>query len=339
MNDETKTNEILGGNQLARAQQSVVSRFSPPVWDDERVALAKKAVTPVSATQAEFEFFIAWCRRTGLDPFVKQAYLIERWDAQTNTRRHEPMAAEQGMAAKADAEPDYRGMKSGVVYAGDKFGVDEESQKVTHTWSPEDRLKGGMKILGAWAHGRRDGREVEITYLTLSSRIALKKDGSPTRFWANDPAGQLRKCARADQYRRLYPNLFAGVYIDAEMRNLDGDVTPRPVAVTPQNEAQMLAALQGSIDAVQPKPRLLQVANEPTPTPDYGPDGAPLSERARLEVAVEEASDETSLTALVERIAKLQTADKAALRKRWGERRDELRATSKASPAAVEAAP
>lgn len=320
-----------------------VSRWSPTVWDADRIALARKAVTPPTATKEEFEFFIAWCRRTGLDPFVKQAYLIKRWDAQSNTERHEPMAAEQGMAARADAEPDYRGMRSGVVYAGDKFSVDEEAQKVIHTWSPEERAKAGMKILGAWAHGKREGREVEITYVTLESRIARKKDGSVTKFWATDPAGQLRKCARADQYRRLYPNLFASVYLTAELENLDErDVTPpRSVpstGIVPKTETETIAALTASIEGVKTKtekPRLLQLAEDPKP--DYGPDGAPVSERAKIDVAIEEAPDEPALLALVERIdtaakaKEISAADIASIRTRWGARRDELRGAAKAT--------
>lgn len=58
---------------------------------------------------------------------------------------------------------------------------------------------------------------------------------------------------------------------------------------------------------------------------DYGADGAPISERAKLEVAVAEAQDEAGLTALVERISKLPAADKAGLRKLWGGRRDALK--------------
>lgn len=58
---------------------------------------------------------------------------------------------------------------------------------------------------------------------------------------------------------------------------------------------------------------------------DYGADGAPISERAKLEVAVADAQDEAGLTALVERISKLPAADKAGLRKLWGARRDAVK--------------
>lgn len=188
-------------------------------WSEELKQTLRKAIAPPSASDAEVDYFRLWCERTGLDPFVKQAYLVERYDSVSNTKKHEPMAAEAGMAALADSMPDFRGMRSGVVYAGDEFIIDEETQMVHHRWNPAERAKNKMQIIGAWAHGKRDGRETEITYLTLDSRIARKRDGTPTKFWATDPAGQLRKCARADQYRRLYPNLFAGAYVEGELRD------------------------------------------------------------------------------------------------------------------------
>jgi hypothetical protein len=181
---------------------------------------------------------------------------------------------------------------------------------------------------------RKGRKPVTMSFTLDEAKLAglVGKDN-----WRKYPAAMLRARCVAALCRAVFPDVVGGLYDPDE---LERDVTPRPVAVSPQNEAQMLAALQGSIDAVQPK-RLLQITaqNDPPATPDYGPDGAPLSERARLEVALEEVSDEASLTVLVERIAKLQPADKAALRRRWGERRDELRATSKASPSVSEAAP
>lgn len=216
-------------------------------WTEERKELAKKAVTPQSATQAEFEFFIAWCQRTGLDPFIKQAYLIERYDSTTGSKRHEPMAAEAGMAALADAQPDFEGMKSGVVYAGDEFIVDEVEQTIVHRWSVEGRTKGGNKVIAAWAHARRTGRVMEISYVTFDSRAAKKKDGTLTQFWVRDPAGQLRKCARADQYRRCYPNLFSGVFVDAEFEREERDVTPGAVNVTPAVHESKVAELKARV--------------------------------------------------------------------------------------------
>jgi phage recombination protein Bet len=228
MNTELQDAQTQALAVIPTHHTAAVTHWEAPTWDAERTDLLRKTLVPPTASALEFEFYLAWCKRTGLDPFLKQAYLVERWDAQNNTKKHEPMAAEAGMAARADAMPDFGGMKSGVVYAGDEFMIDEITQEITHRWSAEARAKQGGKVLGAWAHGKRTGRVVEITYVTFESRCGRKKDGSLTKFWLTDPAGQIRKCARADQYRRLFPNIFAGVYAEEEkaMFEHERDVTP-----------------------------------------------------------------------------------------------------------------
>lgn len=62
---------------------------------------------------------------------------------------------------------------------------------------------------------------------------------------------------------------------------------------------------------------------------DYGADGAPISERAKLEVAVADAQNVAGLDALVERAGKLAAADKASFRKLWTARREVLQAEAK----------
>jgi hypothetical protein len=207
--------------------------------------------------------------------------------------------------------------------------------------------KVGMKAEAMVAHVRSHPSVEYIRCLESTTKTAtwvskLKSDPSPQKttfaweeavqaglagqeMYKKWPQRMLMWRAASAHCKANHSDIVLGLYSTEEIESFAQDVTPRAVAVTPQNEAQMLASLQGSIDAVAPKPRLLQVANEPA-TPDYGPDGAPLSERAKLEVAVEEAGDETALNALVERVQKLQTADKAELRKRWCARRDKLKA-------------
>ena len=237
---ETRTQAL---DRLRNEARPVWEAF---VWTPERIELARKTVCPPTATPDEFAFFLEWCGQTGLNPFLKQAFLIERWDAANNSKRHEPMAAEAGFAARADALPDFGGIESGVVYAGDDFGIDEAKQEIRHVWSAAERAKNGNKVLGAWARATRVGRKVEISYVTFDSRAGKKRDGTLTKFWATDPAGQLRKCARADQYRRAYPNIFAGVYDVAESAVLDEgeiDVTPRPPGIAPSAGETKTSAL------------------------------------------------------------------------------------------------
>lgn len=292
--EKTESNvvELKSGNSaLAETVSSPVAGWVPPKWDEERIALARKAVTPPSATEAEFAYFIAWCKRTGLDPFVKQAFLVERraQDARGNwISKHEPMAAESGLAARADAEADFRGIESAAVYEGDVFRIvrlPDGTQGVHHEWSPADRAKAGNKLLGAWAHAKRAGRTVKITWLPLSSRIQTTKEGRATKFWATMPEGQIEKCARAEQYRMAFPNIFGSAYVPEEMPDeeyVDGAVVsapPSPPRVTANAELSEKLA-----EKLKPK---TAPATSPAPTPanvtnervlQFGPyKGVPIS--------------------------------------------------------------
>lgn len=261
---------------LARAERTSVQAWQALDWTQERIDLARKQVAPPTATEGEFKFFLEWCQQTGLNPFVKQAYLIERWDAASGNKRHEPMAAEAGFAARADALPDFRGMKSGVVYAGDMFGINEETQTVVHEWDLASRMKHGSKVLGAWAHATREGRVVEISWVTVESRIQLKKDGQPNVFWKKDPGGQVRKCARADQYRRAYPNIFAGWYDPAENIDDEREINaPPPAPKTPTGKSdalrERLKKQAQTVDAAKATPPPAKAGPPPLDCVRFGP--------------------------------------------------------------------
>lgn len=241
-----------------------------PEWTAERRDLLRKQVCPPQTTNAEFEFYLAWCQRTGLDPFVKQAYLIER-SAQVNgqwVKKLEPMASEAGMAARCDAFPDFQGLEAAAVYDCDVFKIvkmPDGRTEVHHEWSPVDRAAKKGKLIGAWAHGKRAGRVVQVTWLTLESRIQKNRDGKPTKFWETMPEGQMVKCARAEQYRLLYPNVFGGVYITAEMESeIEGGELVRASPPRATRTAAVKAQVAAVVAAVEArvKPGVQKAADE-----------------------------------------------------------------------------
>ncbi len=281
---ESKTEEKISTPPLEAPQPSnlaapsggtVIAQWNAPVWDSARVALAKKMVCPPNTTEDEFQFFLAWCQRTGLDPFIQQAYLVPRKQkdaAGKYVEKMQPMASVGGMAARADALPDFRGMRSGIVYAGDEFMVDEDEGRVIHKWSLEARAKAGTKdpktgvvspvLIGAWAHAKRDGRAVPVTFLTLAERDP--QNGSP--FWLGTKGhAQLRKCCESEQYRKAFPNIFAGVYTEAETMHGEREVNAPPEAPSksPTGKSDALKAKLGvrTVDA----PKSVDVATAPNP--------------------------------------------------------------------------
>lgn len=240
--------------------------FKAPAMTNERKEFLKRQFTPTGCTDLEFEFFLAYCERTGLDPVIKQAYLVERKQkvfkngADVWVSKFEPMSAEAGMAARADAMPDFEGIDDGVVYEGDTFTIDYAAGTVVHTANP---LKRG-RIIGAWAHVHRKGRRVPITWLRVEERIQTKGDGSANLFWSKMTATQILKCARAEQWRQAYPNLFAGEFVPEEMNRDEVDVTPPNAHEEARPTADRLA------DKIKPTAQA-QATQAPSSTPAKPP--------------------------------------------------------------------
>jgi hypothetical protein len=132
------------------------------------------------------------------------------------------------------------------------------------------------------------------------------------------PAAMLRARCGSAICKAVYSDLLLGVYDPDELEpTRERDVTPR--ASPPSNV----------IDSV---------ATTLPPMADYDSNGAPVTEVAKLEVALAEAQSEADLAPLTARIGALKTSNPKAygeLRTKWGKRRDELKASASTPPPEV----
>lgn len=222
--------------------------IATPTWTEQQRNLIRKTVCPPNTTDLEFEFFSAFCAQTGLNPLLKQAWLIPRKQKNPITEKYEekmePQVAEIGMRARADEMPDYRGIEGDSVYEGDEFLVDASAGVVIHKYSLQARKKAGNVLLGAWARVEREGRRPSLAYLTVNSRA----QSSP--FWTKDPQGQIAKCARAHVLRLAYPNVFAGAYIAEEMHR-EIEVNDPPVQQSASATEELEQRLRAKLGVVK----------------------------------------------------------------------------------------
>lgn len=251
-------------SSLMKQQQP--GAIAAPVWTQEQRDLIRKTICPPNTTDLEFEFFVTWCAQTGLNPMLKQAWLVPRKQKNPSNGRYEekmePQVAEIGMRARADEMPDYRGISGDAVYEGDEFMVDAEAGTVVHKYSLTARKAAGNKLLGAWARVRRENREPSLAFLPLESRIQTywdndKKQHVVTAFWAKDPAGQISKCARAHVLRLAYPNVFAGQYIEGEAPREEIEVNDPPAPAGASASEELEARLRGKLKVVPVKYEVL----------------------------------------------------------------------------------
>lgn len=171
------------------------------------------------AGDADLQVFFHQCQRTGLDPFARQIYMIERW-------------SKDG--------PKYT-IQTGID--GYRLIGRRAAQRAKETISVKQPLwahpDGGWRDVWLPAWGTPGAAKVtilrggeEFTGVALFDEYKqTKRDGSLTQMWAQRPAGQIAKCAEALAWRMAFPQDLAGIYTDTEMEQADNRTShaPQPV--------------------------------------------------------------------------------------------------------------
>jgi phage recombination protein Bet len=185
--------------------------------DRERVELVKRTVAK-NCTDDELALFLQTCKRTGLDPLARQIYAIRRWDESVRAEVMGIQVSIDGLRALA--------METGLV-AGQVgpywCGSDGEWVDVWVRSSPPVACKVMVLRLLAGEH------PATFTGVALwSSYCQKRKDGKPTRMWAQMGPEMLAKCAEALALRKAFPLQTSGLYTHDEMGQAANDRASEP---------------------------------------------------------------------------------------------------------------
>lgn len=266
---------VSGNNQVVPAAD--VAR-----WDQERRDLVRRTVCPQGIPELEFSLFEEQCRRTGLDPLLKQCFCVKRKakdGAGNYVEKYEFQAAEAGMLARAENFPDFRGVQAAPIYDGDACKVNRATGVVDHV-----EILGAKrgKLMGAWGRVERAGRTPVVVFVPLE--LVQQEYGS---FWKKSPEHMVVKCARVAALRTSYPAQFGGVYSQEEMPHEEEAAPPRAhqraVASAEMPAATVVMAPAPEVKALPPP---VNVDREPgsdddavdvTPAPIAASPAAPVS--------------------------------------------------------------
>jgi phage recombination protein Bet len=194
--------------------QNKVDTAAQQAWSRERVELIRRTICPKGIGEDEFALFIEQCKRSGLDPLLKEAFCVgRRQNAGSRERpnwvtRYEFQPSEAGMLARAERFPDFKGIQASAVYAEDEIIVDQGKGEVVHRFNPAKR-KGAL--VGAWARVVREGKLPVVVWLDFAGYV------QQTPLWAKIPTTMIEKCARVAALRKAYPEAFGGLYVREEM--------------------------------------------------------------------------------------------------------------------------
>lgn len=266
-------------------------------WTKERIELIKRTVCPKGITDDELALFVEQCKRSGLDPLLKQAFCVPRRqnigtrDAPQWVEKREFQPAEAGMLARAEKFSDFRGVTASAVHKADKCIIDAGEGTVSHAYSPGS---GRGPVIGAWAKLLRKDMVPIVVWLDMEGY------SQSTPLWSRIPGNMIEKCARVAALRKAYPEAFGGLYIEEEASfdelTSGQSEQPKPLAAskTAEVKGQLTAKLQAE-NQLAAKVSRMQIKDEST-LPDRPPPAeqtidAPKAEAAKPRTPYEEIAE------------------------------------------------
>lgn len=240
-------------------QAGEVSRYS----DHERDML--RALGGLDeASDGDLDMLKTFADRTGLDPFIKQIYLIGR-KTKTGGYRGEPERWETKWTVQTSID----GFRKVLFRYAESRGVGHQIGKPI--FYSED---GQARPFWIKKWGNPVAAEVEVKVgdsigygiATWDEFVQTKSNGAPTSMWEKLGPTMLAKCAKAQAIRDVC-DLAAGLYIPEEMMQADEPVRMEARRTSNRGRSGLQVALgQSAQNVVVDEPREIEAAK-----PDVNP--------------------------------------------------------------------
>lgn len=175
--------------------------FSP-----EKIALIKRTIAE-GASDDELALFIAQCQRTGLDPFSRQIYSIQRqvYDPKLNRKvsRMITQVSIDGLRLIAGRSGLYAG-QVGPFWCSANSDWSDKWSSIDYPYAAK------VGVI------RKDFAE-PLYSVAYWSEYCPMYDGKPSQMWSRFPTLMLAKCAEASALRRAFPLELSGLFTSEEM--------------------------------------------------------------------------------------------------------------------------
>jgi phage recombination protein Bet len=185
--------------------------------------------------------FLALCQARRLSPFEGDCFLIG-YDTKEGPT-FSLITAHQAFLKRAELNPEYDGMKSGIIVEDDDKLIDLEG----------DFYTAGQKVVGGWATVFFKNRKQP-----MHKRIRLERFQKAWGIWQDDAAGMICKCAEADALRSSFPTLLGGLYIKEESPTAPKLEVSAPIFSTTSAEPETETRRESGVDFVPPHPLAIE---------------------------------------------------------------------------------
>lgn len=186
-------------------------------FDAKQIA-ALRSLGVTNASNEDIALFFHQAARTGLDPFARQIYLINRGGKQTI------QVGIDGFRLIRDRKGTYQG------HTEEWCGPDGKWKDVWLDSKPPAAARVSIYIKN-YLH--------PVVGIALWSEYAqMGRDGKPQALWASKPALMLAKCAEALGLRKAYPQDLSGLYTSDEITEAEQDEDGVHVVTTMQADSR-----------------------------------------------------------------------------------------------------
>lgn len=188
-------------NAVAPMQQGAIDLTQ---WghSQEMVDIIKDQIAR-EASNAELAVFLMTCKRTQLDPFAKQIWLVPRWDSNLGRKVRQTQVSIDGARLTAQRSGEYEG-QVGPWWCG----ADGEWKSVWLDKAPPAAARVGVM--------RKGFRKPLYAVALWSSYCQYTKEKAVTSMWAQYGTLMLAKCAEMLALRKAFPMELSGLYIEDE---------------------------------------------------------------------------------------------------------------------------
>lgn len=172
-----------------------------------QITLIKNTVAK-GASDDELRLFLQVCKGANLNPFLKQVFLVPRWDAKEGKEIRAIQVSIDGFRAIAEESGAYAGNEDAVFTGDDTITLTEKDGKTKKTIKvPLEAKVTVYKIV--------DGGRYAFS---ATARWSEYYPGAKMGFqWHIRPYLMLGKCAEALALRKAFPKLLSGMYAQEEL--------------------------------------------------------------------------------------------------------------------------
>lgn len=206
-------------------------------FSDSQLDLLKTQICP-GATDGELALFTAICQRTGLDPFSRQIYAIQRWDNKANRYKMVIQTGIDGYRQIADRQANYAGSDEPLF----NDGLTEYQMRASGQKLPVTASVTVYKLIAG----------VRCPFTATAAWESYYPGDKQGQMWLKFPYLMLAKCAEALALRKGWAAHMQGVYVQEEMQQADVDDAEYE---SPEDRAKRSKEYREAAKTAPPKPR------------------------------------------------------------------------------------